>query len=180
MGASDAALGNIRPENATAIISVQKATAIPLELQRTAFYQFVEDYVRVFLDIMATDYGVRTVVTTDDAGNEVMAEFDFGTLRNHVLNVQVDVGAGTYFSEVAQVQTLDNMFERGLVTDPVLYLENIPDSYVRNKNQLLAALKRQQAEAAAQQQALMAAQMAGVPGGEAAPEAMPVPEMGGM
>lgn len=180
MGASDAALGNIRPENATAIISVQKATAIPLELQRTAFYQFVEDYVRVFLDIMATDYGVRTIVTTDDAGNEVMAEFDFGTLRDHVLNVQVDVGAGTYFSEVAQVQTLDNMFERGLVTDPVLYLENIPDSYVRNKNQLLAAIKRQQAEAAAQQQAMMAAQMAGVPGGEAAPEAMPSPEMGGM
>lgn len=39
MGASDAALGNIKPDNTSAIIAVQKATAVPLELVRQSYYQ---------------------------------------------------------------------------------------------------------------------------------------------
>ena len=34
MGASDAALGNVKPDNTSAIIATQQATAIPLENQR--------------------------------------------------------------------------------------------------------------------------------------------------
>ncbi|MFQ7004766.1 MAG: hypothetical protein ACLRRT_14530 [Ruthenibacterium lactatiformans] len=37
MGASDAALGNVTPDNTSAIIAVQKATSMPLELQRQDF-----------------------------------------------------------------------------------------------------------------------------------------------
>ena len=42
MGASDAALGNVTPDNTSAIIAVQKATSMPLELQRQDFYCFRE------------------------------------------------------------------------------------------------------------------------------------------
>ena len=110
MGASDAALGSVNPDNTSAIIAVQKATAVPLELQRIAFYQFVEDYVRVFLDMICADYGLREVLTTDREGNPRLELFDFSTLRDRVLNVRVDIGAGTYFSEIAQIQTLDNLY----------------------------------------------------------------------
>ena len=41
-----------------------------------------------------------------------------------------------------QVQTVDNLFARGIITDPVTYLESIPDGYVRNKAGLIAALKQ--------------------------------------
>src|SRR5699024_1766043 len=61
MGASDASLGNIRPDNTSAIIATQKATSMPLELQKQEFYSFVEACVRIWLDMMAENYGVRMV-----------------------------------------------------------------------------------------------------------------------
>lgn len=61
MGASDAALGNVNPDNTSAILATQKATSMPLELQKQDFYCFVEDCVRIWLDMMGTNYGVRTV-----------------------------------------------------------------------------------------------------------------------
>lgn len=70
MGASDAALGNVNPQNTSAIIAVQKATAYPLELVKQEYYQFIEDYVRVVIDIMGNYYGQRTVNITDENGDE--------------------------------------------------------------------------------------------------------------
>ena len=68
MGASDTALGNVKPENTSAIVPVQQATIAPLELVKMEFYRFVEDCVRIFVDLMRVHYGVRTVCLTDDAG----------------------------------------------------------------------------------------------------------------
>lgn len=141
MGASDAALGNVRPDNTSAIIAVQKATAVPLELQRIAYYQFVEDYVRVMLDMLTVDYGYRYVVTMDEDGTKRTQYIDFGQLRDRVLDVKVDVGAGIYFSELTQTQTLDNLMQLGLLngTD---YVESMPEEAVPNKHKLVEAVRR--------------------------------------
>ncbi|MGN8938927.1 hypothetical protein [Bittarella sp. HCP28S3_D9] len=142
MGASDAALGNVRPDNTSAIIAVQKASSVPLELQRMAFYQFVEDTVRIFLDMMRAHYGTRRVLYQDGGGEKRELDFDFSLLGEMCLQLNVDVGASTYWSELMQVQTVDNLFARGIITDPVTYLESIPDGYIRNKAGLIAALKQ--------------------------------------
>ena len=65
MGASDAALGNIaNPNNTSAIVAVQQASSVPLEIQRLDYYQFYEDIVRSIIDIMACSYGIREVRIT--------------------------------------------------------------------------------------------------------------------
>jgi len=51
------------------------------------------------------------------------------------------VGASTYWSELMQVQTLDNMFAKGIITDAVTYLEQIPDRYIHGKAKLIEKLK---------------------------------------
>lgn len=304
MGASDAALGNVTPDNTSAIIAVQKATSMPLELQRQDFYTFVEDSVRVWLDMMAQNYGVRPVRmrrrreapdagmtaaqrlgpkpagggfagtgaadapagmpdgdiflpsdaqivfdTTGDStgdarkvqdsawdvlpsgqaaerelsgaalsdqglpdgfgpdamgagmsganiagsgpseasgleiagmdanasgpmlpgmradvpgpGAEERCEtvpFDFSVLQNMDLQLNVDVGAATYWSELMQAQTLDNLFTRGMLTDAVTYLENMPRGYIPGRQALIEAIrKRQQATPDDPQKSLEAA-----------------------
>ena len=137
MGASDASLGNVRPDNASAIIALQKASGAPLELVRQTFYQFVEDYVRIFVDIMRAYYGVREVNGID--GEPTL--FDFSTLDNYDLNLNVNVGASAYWSEIMQVQTADNLFLRGIIKDPELYLNSIPDCYIKNKQKIIQALR---------------------------------------
>lgn len=163
MGASDAALGNVKPDNTSAIIAVQKASSVPLELQRMAFYQFVEDTVRIFLDMMRVNYGTRKVVYLDSEGEKQELEFDFSILGEMCLQLNVDVGASTYWSELMQVQTIDNLFERGIITDPVTYLESIPDGYIKNKAGLIASVKKEREAALA-----MAGPLTGMTGNEGA------------
>ena len=132
MGASDAALGNVKPDNTSAIIATQKASAMPLELQRLAFYRFTENYVRIIADMIFAYYGFRKTEN---------GYVNFERLAHSNLSLKVDVGASTYWSELMQVQTLDNMFTRGIITDAVTYLEQIPDRYISGKAKLIEKLK---------------------------------------
>jgi hypothetical protein len=165
IGASDITLGNARPENTSAIIALTKASAMPLEIQRLNFYQFVEDYIKIFIEIIATDYGKRmTIVEDEGTGEEVPAEFDFNILREIDFKLNIDVGQSAYWSELMQIQTNDSMWMNGVIQDPIDYLENIPNGILKNKNKLINKFKQLQA---------MMAMMP--PPGE-----MPPDEMGGM
>ena len=151
MGANDAALGNVNPENTSAIIAVQKAATAPLELQRQAFYQFVEDVVRILIEMMRKNYGVREVSFTDDAGNDITANVDFGKIQYDRMQLSVDIGGGSYFNEITQVNTMDKLLQNGIITDPVAYLDAIPDKYIFNKHAVMAKMKQAQQMQQAQQ-----------------------------
>jgi len=199
MGASDAALGNVRPDNTSAIIVTQKATAMPLELQKQDFYSFVEESVRIWLDVMTVNYGVRPVrmktarpdmpdlVQGQASGlpaqqGEMTAEpeeemqtvlFDFAQLAQKKLKLNVEIGAATYWSELMQVQTMDNLFGRGLM-DAETYLENMPRGYIPNRTQLIQALQKQAQQAAQAQQEAKAGQGAqGMQGAQEAQQQLP-------
>ena len=143
MGASDAALGNINPQNTSAIIATQKASAMPLELQKLAFNRFTEDYVRTIVDMMSVDYGMREVQS--ELNGEVTTElFDFSDDKAYELSLKVDIGSAAYWSELMQVQTMDNLYGKGIINDVITYLEGIPEQYLRNKAKLIAKLRSEQ------------------------------------
>ncbi len=141
MGASDAALGNVNPQNTSAIIATQKASAMPLELQRMEFYRFTEECVRIMVDMMSAYYGRRLASRGE---GEKPVWFDFAALAHQDTSIRVDIGSASYYSEVMQVQTLDNLFQKGIISDAVTYLEGIPDRYVRGKAKILERLRAQQ------------------------------------
>ena len=90
-----------------------------------------------------------SALPSDTGENTVqMALFDFTTLRGWNLQLNVEVGAATYWSELMQVQTLDNLFSNGVLQDAVAYLENMPRGYIPGKTQLIEAIKKQQTAAA--------------------------------
>ena len=173
MGASDAALGNVKPDNTSAIIAVQQASAVPLELQQMNFYQFVEDYIRVMVDLMRVHYGVRQMYTgntvTDQMGMPVpeMVQVDYSVLDDPSLELKVDIGPSSYWSESMQIQTLDNLFAAGVIPKDI-YVESIPDKYLPNKTKLLEAVRQQMAQeqAMAQMQTNMLSTPPTTTGGE--------------
>ena len=174
LGASDASLGNIKPDNTSAIIATQKATAMPLELQRMSFYDIVEESVRIWLEMMRCNYGLRYVMMEQPApevpgiaafklGGPVAEPvkrpvlFDFGQLGELQLQLNVEIGAASYWSELMQVQTIDGLFANGILSDPEVYLESIPDGYIKNKAQIIKSVKdRKEQEAMAARMAAMA------------------------
>lgn len=136
MGASDVALGNTKLDNTSAIIAIQKAAATPLELQKQDFYHFIEETVRVFIEIMRVNYGVRrySVVINEET---ITGEYDFSELSQYILNINVDIGQAAYWSELTTLNTLDAMYAQHIIPDASSYLERLPDGIIKNKQGLI-------------------------------------------
>lgn len=175
-GANDAALGDIRPDNTSAIIAVREAATMPLQPFKQRFYQFCEDIARIWAEFWVMLYGRRSLKMEDENGVWYLP-FDGQRYKDLVLSVRVDVGASTLWSEAQSIQTLDNLLAAGLI-DPVQYLERMPKGIIPDLTGLISSkqqeLEQQQAmqQAAMQQQAMQ--QAAGASGGEVqAPAADP-------
>ena len=150
-----AALGNTKPDNTSAIIALQKASSVPMELTRQNFYQCVEDLGRIWLDQMRAYYGVRYVDLKPTEEEKLAAqaqgipledtprptEFDFGVLNDMPLSIKLDVGGSAYWSEIAQMNTLDNLLLNGQI-NVVDYLERVPNGYIANQQELIDTLRQ--------------------------------------
>lgn len=139
-GATDASLGSLNPENTSAIIAAQKAAMTPLELNRQALYQFVEDWCRCAIDFMANYYGVRPVVIRNEQGAEELIEFDFSLINTAAFDIRIDTGGSSYWGEITEVQTLDNLFLKEMIT-PEEYIEAMPIALLPSKNILLHKIR---------------------------------------
>lgn len=155
LGATEAALGEGKAYNTSAILSLQRAAATPIELQKQNLYRAVEDLFRISIEFMGEYYGVRTVDIENPQevaqaqmfigqtpDNTIPEVFDFSQLKDMPMSLKMEVGASSYYSEVASMQTLDNMLTNGFL-QPVDYLERIPDSYFPKRRQLIDQLRQQ-------------------------------------
>ena len=143
MGVSDASLGNVDPKNTSAILAVQKSTAVPLENVKDNLYDFVEQIVRIMIDVMGTKYGQRPVVMTDEDGNRTIQLYDFAQLKGMDLHIGIDVGESSYYSEIAMLQTMDNLLQ-GQYIEFIDYLERIPNEMFPKKAEYIAQIKAKQ------------------------------------
>ena len=166
LGATDAQMGNVRPDNTSALMVLQTNSEVPLENIRAGLYEWLEDIGTILPDMMGTYYGKRPIVVEQeveelipdgmgipridpDSGRmmtrrvkrKVLKQFDFRQLKHLPLNLRIDVGATTYFSEIAMTQTLDNLRKDGTL-DVIEYLERIPDKLIPRKQELLDQIRR--------------------------------------
>lgn len=163
MGVYDAALGNVNPNNTSAIVATQKAASAPLDLQRLDFYQMVEDTVRIWLDIMAVSYGPRPVnmtVVQNGEERQGLQMFPFSALRNLKYRLHIDIGASTYWSELTQMQTLDNLMNLQILPDATTYLELLPKGQVPNRDKVIERIRQKEQQAMMAQQQVQQRQMA--------------------
>jgi hypothetical protein len=133
LGATDAQLGNVKPENTSAILVLQSSSEVPLENIRSGLYEWVEDIGAILLDFMGTYYGRRTVIRERELQviksqaydkqpeldpstgllkvskekSRTAEVFDFSCFKRLWLCCRADVGAANYYSEIAAVQTLE-------------------------------------------------------------------------
>ena len=141
MGIYDVALGNANPVNTSAIIALQKTASQPLEFQRLEYLQVVEDSVRIIVDIMSAYYGTREVPFKTEQGEGVL-KFDFKDLDYYEFNLTVEVGQASYWSEITQIQTLDNMYAQQIIPDAITYLKQLPNGLLKNKQDIIDAIQQ--------------------------------------
>lgn len=161
LGASDVAMGDSRPDNTSAIIALQRAANTPMEMTRQNMYEQVDDLARIFKDIMSVRYGIRKVevgLQMDKPGQQPFGmelepmtfteDFNFTQLQDFQMNIRHDVGASSYWSEIANMQTLDNLLMNKQITLKQ-YLERIPNGYIAKRQELVDEIDATAAMAAA-------------------------------
>jgi len=125
LGANDAALGDVNPDNARALAIVTEQAAVPLANIKANLYQLHEDIGYIMLDLMANFYGTRKV-TVIEKGKRVVKEFDFSKLKDIPMSLKVEVGPGTLYSELAGQATIDRLLEQDKITFLQWLRESMP------------------------------------------------------
>ena len=140
LGASDVALGDTRPDNTSAIIALQRAAATPMELTKQNLLQSVEQMGRIYMAFMGEYYGQRYVeIESPDPtpGDKLSIRFDFSMLKSIPCSIDLDAGASSYWSEIAAMQTLDNLLMQGKISTSE-YLRRLPAGQITDRESLIA------------------------------------------
>jgi hypothetical protein len=141
-GANDAALGNLRPDNASAIIQMREAALQPMQVYQNRYYAFIEEIARIWADFWLKKYGKRSLKVVNRDGVNYMP-FDAERYKNLILTARVDVGASTMWSESVVISTLNNLLEAQIIT-PRQFLERIPQGFVPKLTELIEDIRKQE------------------------------------
>lgn len=138
-GANEAATGSAPSAqlNATAIMLLQKAAAIPIESIKRRFYRAVEDIGRVWEDFWKVKYNIpRMVVLKDDDGEEYGEIFQGSQHADTPLNLKIDVGPSSTYSESLMLTSLQDALNSGHMTYEQ-FLRYAPKNVVPFRDRLL-------------------------------------------
>lgn len=139
LGANDAALGDMRPENTSAILALREITTLPLQLLQNHWYAFIEETARIWLDFWVHFYGKRALKMMESDG-EWYFPFDAASCDNLIINVRVDVGPANMWSEITTLQTLDGLRQAQIIDD-LQYVTRLPKGSVPEQTSLIREIK---------------------------------------
>ena len=137
MGATDAALGEVIPDNTSAILALQETSAITLEAIRSNMYQCVEDIANIWIDMMCAYYNNdRRICYRDEHGVERADSLNIKKLKDVLIRARVDVKPVIKQSQVALIDMLGKLLSDGHITFRQ-YLERLPDGVIPDKQNLI-------------------------------------------
>jgi len=142
VGATDAAMGELNMDNTSALVVLQKASAIPLKAISRRFWRFIEDKARIWMDFFIHKYNVDRTLTYNDQGVKRTFQFNGANYEDLQWHVKVDVGASTHWNEITSMQTMDNLLMNQRVTF-AQYLERLPNGIIPMRDKLLSEISSQ-------------------------------------
>lgn len=151
-GAGDIATGQVNPESASgrAILAVQQASQQPLVDQLNSLKDFIEDLVRIWLDMFIT-YSREGMMleeeVTSENGKQVIQPIKISQdeLKELRATVKVDVTPKGAFDKYAQEVSLENLLKAGYfniqrLPELKIYVKLLDDDSVMPKNKIEDAI----------------------------------------
>ncbi len=114
-GATETALGNVNPQNTSAILAIQAASQIPLKLIKAALYQCIEDLANIWADMTLSYFANERLVPLLYSDGSYDSE-NLGNFVEASVRAIVKVfDAGTYNDSIL-VSVLDKLLDKGQIT----------------------------------------------------------------
>lgn len=127
-GATDTALGNVEPENTSAILAIQEASRIPLKLVRAGLYECIEQLASIWADMTLAYFPEdRLVPVLCDDGSYGCDELTDST-RHALFHASVRAVDSSGYTPSVTLSILDKLLDGGYITLEQ-YLSSLPDEY---------------------------------------------------
>ena len=140
MGATESALGNIEANNTSAILALQETSRIPLTQIRSAYYRCIEELANIWADMTCAYYPPERLLPCYSKNSTSVRKTDLSSLKNHILNAEIDVVEISRFSAAGVQSILDKLFDSGYLT-PEQYIRRLPSGAFNNKEEFIDDLK---------------------------------------
>lgn len=140
-GAGGVVLGDVNPNNASAILAVREASVQPLQLIRNRFFAFCEDVARIWADFWVSMYGRRPLRLRSPYGSRY-CDFDGDSCADMLFSVKVDVEESVTKDQNVTLQILNKLFEAGVITAGQ-YVSRLPDGCIPKQRRLIEELREQ-------------------------------------
>ena len=139
-GATETALGNVTPQNTSAILAIQAASQIPLKFIRAALYQCIEDLANIWADMTISYFAAdRLVPMLDLEGNYVAESLSLQDIENVKFSAEVKIEDTSVYDSSITISILDKLLDRGYITVDQ-YLEKIPGFSLGNHIELIGGV----------------------------------------
>ena len=136
-GATETALGNVTPENTSAILAVQEASKIPLKLVRAAFYRCIEELASIWADMTLAYFpSDRFIPMLDGNGVLTSERISANAEEKTSFKAFIDVTDTSVFTPSITLSILDKLLQGGHITIEQ-YLERLPEGYILDKASLI-------------------------------------------
>jgi hypothetical protein len=73
----------------------------------------------------------------------ISQSYDFSQLRDMPMNLKLDVGASSYYSEIASTTTMGEWLKIGAIT-PAQVIERLPSGYLPKQDELIRQMKQKE------------------------------------
>ena len=142
-GATDTALGTTPPTNTSAILAMQEAAKIPLNLVRDNYRQCIEDVANIWADMICAYFPSERMIPYLDETGISAKRADMELLCRAMLEAHVEIGDPAGVSVAANQAVLDKLLEGGFITVSE-YLERLPEGVVPMREALMEKYRGQE------------------------------------
>lgn len=134
--ATETALGNVTPQNTSAILAIQESSKVPLKLVRASLYQCIEDLANIWADMTLAYFASDRFVPMLKENGEYFSEA-LSVLNKEIrLRAFVDVIDSSAYGSAVIISVLDKLLDKGLITLDQ-YIKNVPGEYFENYSNLI-------------------------------------------
>lgn len=138
-GVSSVMLGDVYPNNASAIIALQDASLKPLQLIRNRMFGFCEEVARIWAEFWIAMYGRRPLRLHHQNGSRYCL-FDGDSCSSLLFSVKVDVEESVTRSPETTLSLLHQLFESGVITAQQ-YISRLPDGCIPRQRRLIREIQ---------------------------------------
>ncbi len=136
MGATDAALGDERANNTSAILALQEASKVMLTGVNARLCRCIGELASIWADMLCTYSPDRRLISFEDEAGPQAEAIDYKLLKQELLRATAQTGHIGSYVPSATVATLNKLLEAGYL-DVGQYLKCLPAGTLANRDLLL-------------------------------------------